>query len=122
IMVDLTLMEELAGLIEKYLPETRFARPHSLVSEFKRATLGELDFIREGGNIAKMARNFADVKYVELPQVYWKLTTRRVLTMSRVEGFSPLDREKLEQHNINPKKLVERGLNMFLKMVFIDGL
>jgi ubiquinone biosynthesis protein len=75
IMVDLTLMEELAGMLEKFLPEARFARPHSLVAEFKRATIGELDFIREGGNIAKMTRNFADVDYVDLPEVYWKLTS-----------------------------------------------
>lgn len=122
ISVDLALMEEIAILLEKYLPEAKFARPSSVVSEFKRATLGELDFIREGGNIAKMARNFQDVNYLELPEVFWKLTTKRVLTMSRVDGCSPLDKQALLDQNTVPKKLVERGLNMFLKMVFIDGL
>jgi len=122
INTDLTLMEDLAGLVEKYLPEARFARPQSVISEFKRATLTELDFVREAGNITKITKNFEGTKYLDLPKVYWKLTSTRVLTMSQLIGTPPTDPDELREKNISPELLVERGLNAFLKMVFIDGL
>ncbi len=122
IHTDLNLMEDLAGLVEKYIPESQFARPQSVISEFKRATLTELDFVREAGNITKIGRNFEDTPYLQVPTVYWKYTSSKVLTMSRLDGHFPLDRAQLEGENIKPDLLVKRGVNVFLKMVFINGL
>lgn len=122
IRIDLSLMAELAALLERFIPETRIARPVAMIQEFTRAFLSELDFVREGGNIAKITRNFADVPHVVLPEVHWRLTTQRVLTQTYLEGLPAWDRERMVQAGLNPKVLVERGLGMFLKMVFIDGL
>jgi ubiquinone biosynthesis protein len=122
INTDLNLMEDLAGLIEKYIPEARFARPQSVVTEFKRATLTELDFVREAGNISKIAINFANENYLKVPTVHWKFSSSRIVTMTKMIGEFPNDREQLIAANINPELLVERGLNAFLKMVFLDGL
>src|SRR5690606_403514 len=107
---------------ERYMPETGVARPRSMIAEFKRATLGELDFIREAGNISKMQRNFAGVEHIEIAEVFWKLTTARVITMTKMEGLGVWDKQALVDQGIDPKLLVERGLGMFLQMVFIDGL
>jgi ubiquinone biosynthesis protein len=122
IKVDLSLMTELAGLVEKFIPETRLARPVAMFEEFARALLGELDFVREGGNITKIARNFGGVAHIQLPEVVWPLTTSRVMTQSFMEGLPAWDRERLVQAGLDPSLLVERGLGMFLKMVFVDGL
>lgn len=122
IKVDLSLIEELAGLVEKFIPETASARPRAMAAEFARALTGELDFIREAGNITKIRRNFAERPDVVLPEVYWKLTTSKVLTQSFLEGHGVWDREGIIAAGLNPAELVERGFGMFLKMVFVDGL
>ncbi len=122
IKVDLSLMAELAGLIEKFIPEVAFARPQAMVQEFARAFAGELDFIREGGNIEKISRNFEAVDHIVVPVVYWKLTTPRVITQSFIDGIQSSDKEKILASGLSPSELVERGMGMFLKMVFIDGL
>jgi ubiquinone biosynthesis protein len=122
IRVDLNLMGELAALIERFIPETASARPVAMIQEFARGFLGELDFIREGGNIAKIGRNFQSVSHVVTPEVHWKLTTPRVLTMTRIDGLPAWDRDRIIGSGLEPSLLVERGLGMFLKMVFIDGL
>ena len=122
IKVDLSLMEEVASLIEKFIPEARIARPVATVAEFRRAILSELDFIREGGNIAKIRRNFSTTDDIVVPDVFWKLTTPRVLTQSLLDGLPAWDRDRIVAAGMKPEVLVERGLGMFLKMVFVDGL
>ncbi len=122
IKVDLSLMAELAGLIEKFIPEIAFARPQAMVQEFARGFVGELDFIREGGNIEKIARNFEAVDHIVVPDVFWKLTTPRVITQSFMDGIQSSEKERILASGLSPSELVERGMGMFLKMVFIDGL
>lgn len=119
---DLALMQILAGLIERYVPESRIFRPKASMDEFARAISGELDFIREGGNTAKMAQNFADRPDVVIPKVYWELCTQRVLTLEYIDGLTAWDKTSLLAGGFNPTELVERGVHMFLSMVFVDGL
>lgn len=122
IRVDLSLMEEVATLVEKFIPEARIARPVATVNEFRRGIVSELDFVREAGNISKIARNFGQWEDIVVPQVFWKLTTPRVITQSLLQGMPAWDRERIVAGGLKPEILVERGLGMFLKMVFVDGL
>ncbi len=121
IETDLSLMETIAALLERYFPETRILRPTVAIEEFARGTLGELDFIREAGTMAKIATNFAGVAYVKIPSVHWELTTSRVLTITYLDGVTINDREELKRRNFDPMQLVERGLSAFMQMVFVDG-
>jgi ubiquinone biosynthesis protein len=118
---DLSLMELLASLMERYLPESKTWRPGTIIDEFARASRGELDFIREGGTMQKIAANFAGVDYVRIADVYWNYTSSRVLAQSYLEGFSVYDKEALQASDLNVKTLVERGLAAFMQMVFVDG-
>lgn len=121
IEVDLDLMAAIAQLLEKYIPEVRFINPSAIVQALSDALLSELDFIREGGSMAKMAANFSEVPHVHFPKVHWNLSTNRVLTLSKVDGIPTDDRAKLVSAGIDVKKLTARGLGMFMKMVFVDG-
>lgn len=121
IRIDLGLMEVLAGMLERYIPEFRSARPKVTVEEFMHAMEGELDFVREAGNLTKIAQNFADNQFLILPEVNWDLTTTKVLTQTFVEGYALADKQGLVQAGLDPEVLVDRGLNIFLQMVFVDG-
>jgi ubiquinone biosynthesis protein len=108
--------------VEKYLPELRSVRLPTMAAELSRAMASELDFIREAGSTTKFAANFKAVDYVEIPEVYWDYTTSRVLTMSYLRGTSPWDKAEIQRLGLNPVLLVEQGMEMFLKMVFVDGI
>ena len=122
IKVDLSLMEELAALVERFIPETQFARPTAMIQEFSRALTGELDFIREAGNVTKIRRNLASLEHVRVPEIHWEYTTARVVSQTYLEGLPAWDRDRIVAAGLNPELLVERGLGMFLRMVFVDGL
>lgn len=121
VKIDLSLMELLAGILEKYIPELEFLRPRLTVSEFSRSILAELDFVREAANANKFTENFADIPHVTIPKVFWELTTARVVVYSRLPGSPVTNRAVMEQQGLHVKTLLERSVAMFLKMVFIDG-
>lgn len=121
IETDLDLMLTFAEMFERYLPETRFARPRAMVQSIAEALLAELDFIREASNMTKMAANFSEVDHIHIPTVHWQLTTPRIITLERMGGISADQRDEMIAQGIDVKLLVERGLQMFLKMVFVDG-
>ncbi|NDE14467.1 AarF/ABC1/UbiB kinase family protein [bacterium] len=122
IETDLQLIETFASIIEKYSAELRSIRLSTMAAELSRAMSSELDFIREAGSTSKFAANFRSVEYVVIPEVFWAYTTPRVLTMSYLKGTSPWDKSGIQRLGLDPVLLVEQGLEMFLKMVFVDGL
>ena len=121
IETDLDLISTIAQLMEKFIPESRFARPTAMVDALSDALRAELDFVREAGSMSKMAQNFSEIPHIHFPAVHWNLSTQKVLTLSYVDGIPASDREGMIRAGIDVKVLVGRGLQMFMKMVFVDG-
>jgi ubiquinone biosynthesis protein len=119
---DVSLLAFLAGLLEKYVPETRVISPKTIVNEFFRTLSFELDFVVEANNMSKMAENMAALPEVVIPKVYRALSTDKVLTLERLEGIRVNDLKALEAAGIDRKRIVEVGARAFFKSVMIDGL
>ena len=119
---DLEILKGLSELAEQYSEEARQYRPTSTIAEFSRTLLAELDFSRERKNLETFARNFADDPLVVIPQPYPEFSTSRVLTMDRLDGISLADTEQLLANGQDLGDLAFRGANIFLEMIFRDGL
>jgi ubiquinone biosynthesis protein len=122
IETDVSLLAFLAGLLEKYVPESRIFGPVVIVDEFFRTLSFELDYIVESNNIAKMAENSIEMPDIVLPKVYRSLTTHKILTLEKFEGIRVNNLTALDQAGIDKKKIVEIGARAFFKWVMIDGL
>jgi ubiquinone biosynthesis protein len=117
---DLDILGFLAELAEKN--ETlRGYQPKSVIREFSRTLLNELDFRRELRNLTVFRRNFAEDETVEFPKPYAELSTGRVLTMERLQGHALTDAAALEKVPVSREELAIRGANIFLEMIFRDG-
>lgn len=89
--------------------------------EFRRYTLQELDFSREGRTIEHFRKNFQAWPDVVIPEVYWGYTTGRVLTMSRLTGLRL--KEHIKRLTLQGRRALNRRLlEMELKMFVSDGL
>ena len=119
---DISLLAFLAGLLEKYVPETRVVDPTMVVEEFFKTLAFELDFVVEANNIKKIAENTVGILDVVLPKVYKSLSTHKILTLEKFEGVRVNDLKALDQAGIDRKKIVELGAKTFFKWVMIDGL
>ena len=117
---DLDILAFLADLAEKN--ETlRGYQPKSIIREFSRTLLNELDFHREVRNLQVFRRNFAEDETVEFPKPYPELSTGRVLTMERVQGHALSDNAALEKSPVPREEIAIRGANIFVGMIFRDG-
>lgn len=119
---DVSLLAFIAGLLEKYVPESRIVGPKIIVDEFFRTLSFELDFVVEANNIVKIAENMSSLPDIVIPKVYKSLSTGRVLTLEKLEGIRVNDLKRLDETGINRKRIVEIGAKAFFKSVMIDGL
>ena len=61
--VDLDIMNNLAGLMERHIPATRVFSPLGVVKEFSDNIRRELDFRLEAGNMRRFAKNLASFNF-----------------------------------------------------------
>lgn len=119
---DIALMESLAALLERYVPESRILAPAIFVDEFFRTLKQELDFKVEANNIRKISENLKDFKDVKLPEVFASHSTHQILTMERFEGIPLNNMVAIRSSGADLKRLNEIGARAFFHTVMKDGL
>ena len=121
IMPDLDILAGLAELAEKHAPRTRLYQPVAVVRHFRQTLLRELDFTVERRNLDEFAEHFAQDPTVHFPRAYAQFSTRRVLTMERMEGILGTDSAALAASGADLNEFARRGANMYLQMIFRDA-
>lgn len=119
---DLDAIEAGVGRLERLIPR-RLGRTNlrAFFAEFRRYTLQELDFSQEGRVIDRFRANFRSRDDIKFPTVHWRHTSRRVLTMSWVQGLRL--REAATSLDANAKqRLVRLIVDVMLQMFVSDGL
>ena len=115
---DIPILKDLAQLLEKYIPDSRVFDPSGLVVQFQKWIREELNFLQEGRNVHRFRKNFMNDETIYVPEVYWDLTTERVLTLEYVEGIYIDQVEKLRNAGLDPVLIAERGTLFVLKQIF----
>lgn len=92
-----------------------------LAGEFAQALRDELDYTVEGRNADRLRAATAD-EGVEIPRVYWELTTRRVITLGDLKGIKLTELERLKACGYDLHSIAERIVQVYLKQVFVYGL
>ncbi|RGE19030.1 AarF/ABC1/UbiB kinase family protein [Leucobacter sp. wl10] len=115
---DLEILQNLAQRAEQRWDQARQFNLPGLVDEFSRTLRAELDYLQEGRNAERFARDFADASDVAIPRVFWETTTSRVLTLQRMRGIRIDDLTALDAAAIDRPQLAHRGAHLILTMVF----
>ena len=127
---DLDSYRYAAGLIEKFHPPARRLRPLAVVENLERTTELEMDLRLEAAAISEMADAVQadaakgvpdDEVAFRIPEVDWRRTSRRVLTLEWIEGIPISDRARLVAARHDPKKLGLTVLRTFLRHAMRDG-
>jgi ubiquinone biosynthesis protein len=84
---DLQILSELARLLHRQLPALQMHDLPGLVRHFAYQLQDELNYTQEGHNADRLRRTLSDTEArVRIPEVFWALTTRRLLTMEHLRG------------------------------------
>ncbi|MEO0972259.1 MAG: ubiquinone biosynthesis regulatory protein kinase UbiB [Pseudomonadota bacterium] len=115
---DVQVLQTLALLAKKYLPEARRLRPVEVVNEYRKTILNELDLMREAGNAAQLRRNFEDSEQLYIPEVFFEYCRNNVMVMERIHGLPVNDIASLRDVDANLEQLARYGVEIFFTQVF----
>lgn len=118
---DMSILKDLANLLDRFIPESRQYDPKGLVEELSQTFRREIDFKNEGRNIDIFRENFKEDKTVFVPKVYWKLSTNLVLTLEFIEGVKVSNLQEIERRGLDRKVIAQNAGNAVFKQIFIDG-
>lgn len=121
ILADLALMESLAVMAARFLPDGKRLRPREVVAEYRKTILDELDLQREAANAIQLRRNFEDSDSLYIPFVYADYCRSNVMVMERIYGIPVADIRALEAQGTNMALLAKRGVEVFFTQVFRDS-
>ncbi len=118
ISTDVAVVLYIARLMERYMPESRLYGPVEMVGEFSQTIRKEMDFTLEGSYTEKFRKEFSDDPRVMIPEVFWELTSVKVLTMERIVGIKVNNLERLREEGIDREKIAHLVADLFFKQVF----
>ena len=122
IETDIEILRDIARLVEQRFAWARHYQLRDIVDELSLAIRSEMDYSQEGRNAEKIAQQFEDDPYIIIPKVYWDLSTKKVLTMSFIEGVKFNDVVTNPDTPYNKKILAERLVHSFLSQVLVAGI
>jgi predicted unusual protein kinase regulating ubiquinone biosynthesis (AarF/ABC1/UbiB family) len=120
---DLGLMSFAAKLFEILLPETKRVGVTDVIHELGRSMAEETDFLKEARNIREFDDFLTKIGEDEVivPKVYARLSTRRVLTMSRLYGQPITDLATVRRYAKDPQAVLEKALSTWFKSLAMVG-
>ncbi|HOJ51972.1 MAG TPA: AarF/UbiB family protein [Syntrophales bacterium] len=118
---DISILYELAQLLERHIEEVAFFRPTQIIDEFARTIREELTFTIEAAHAERFRLMFEGRQDVYTPRIFRQLSTERLLTMEYVEGIKISEVEALKRGGYNRKLIADRGAEIILAQVFTHG-
>jgi ubiquinone biosynthesis protein len=121
IRTDLEIMKDIITLLEQRFPKAKDYSLQSILREFSGWLEKELDYRIEGNNAEKIAKGFKKNPQVVIPRIYWDFTTKRVLTMSYVDGVKLNDQQKITTLNYDRKTIAVNISKALFLQILRDG-
>jgi len=110
-----------AAHVERYGGEAERLRPRMVVAHFRQWTARELDLQREAASASELRENMVAEPGYYVPEIDWRRTARRVLTLEWLDGVKLSDREALIEAGQDCHALAEILVRAFLRQAVVDG-
>ena len=110
-----------AAYVERYGGEAERLRPRLVVAHFRQWTARELDLQREAASASELRENMVAEPGYYIPEIDWRRTARRVLTMEWLDGIKLNDREALIAAGHDCEALAAILVRSFLRQAVVDG-
>ncbi|MHC5613255.1 MAG: ABC1 kinase family protein, partial [Nostoc sp.] len=81
----------------------------------------EIDYLNEGRNADTFRRNFRGYDWVNVPRIYWRYATSRVLTLEYLPGIKISQYEALEAAGLDRKAIARQGAQAYLIQLLNSG-
>jgi ubiquinone biosynthesis protein len=110
-----------AAHVERYGGEAQRLRPRLVVAHFRQWTARELDLQREAASASELRENMVAEPGYYIPEIDWRRTARRVLTLEWLDGIKLNDRDALIAAGHDCERLAATLVRAFLRQAVVDG-
>lgn len=119
--IDLSILKGIARYFQSHPEWGRGRDWMGIYEECCRILWLEIDFLHEGRNADHFRRNFRQFDWVNVPRVYWRYASPRVLTLEYMPGIKISHYEALEAAGLDRKRLADLGAQAYLRQLLHDG-
>ncbi|MDW9381612.1 ABC1 kinase family protein [Chryseobacterium sp. JV558] len=118
---DLLLIKDIEKLISAYSEIGEKLNLKQAISTFERSLLEEVSLTNERNNIQQFRLNFKNNKETYVPKVYEEFSNNNILCMEFIDGIKVTDKSLLLANGIDPVKVSEAGLRLFVSQILDYG-
>ncbi|MDA3925310.1 MAG: AarF/UbiB family protein [Kiritimatiellae bacterium] len=119
---DIDILTRFLPMLERHVEEFRRLNLRSMVEEFYKTILMEMDFHREMYNALKFKIIFEDDPTIRIPSIYKDLCTDKLLVMEKLEGVKIDQLEELVGQLYDRDTLSKYLVAVMAKQIFKHGL
>lgn len=121
IETDLDILHNLARIMEARLDWAKTYHIGDMIEEFSHSLRNELDYRLEGRNGERIAKQFEDDPTIHVPKIYWDYSSRKVLTMEKINGIKVNQYDVLKSEGYDVKLIAERIVDSMLYQTLEEG-
>ncbi len=118
---DLDAFEEIAGFLERNTETGKQFMLTSMLDEFRKSMISELDYLAEAEHQKILGENLAGFRHLIVPKPVDSYTTTKVLTMDFIDGKNIEHLSPIGKTEIRGKELVKELFEAYLQQILVDG-
>ncbi|XP_059899008.1 uncharacterized aarF domain-containing protein kinase 5 isoform X1 [Gadus macrocephalus] len=115
---DIQTLEFLLDIVEFMHPSFGF---RWVLKDLKETLAQELDFENEAKNSERCAVELNHLKFIVVPKVFWKETSKRVLTAEFCEGCKVNNVAEIKKQGLSLKDTADKLICTFAEQIFSTG-
>jgi len=119
--IDLGITRGVAQYLQRHPTWGKGRDWTGIYDECSRILYEEINYLGEGRNADLFRRNFRDVAWVEVPRVYWRYTSPRVLTLEYAPGIKISQYDAIEAAGLDRARLAGLGATAYLMQLLDFG-
>ena len=118
---ELDALMLLAYILEKTISKSKRLKLIEVVHLLREITNIEMDLRFEAAAANELYENTVNDQGFKVPKIYWPYTSKRILTLDKVEGVSIRELDLMKKAGINLTDLSKNLIQHFLRQAVRDG-
>jgi predicted unusual protein kinase regulating ubiquinone biosynthesis (AarF/ABC1/UbiB family) len=118
---DLDVLAEIAEFLDSHTKLGRRADFSSVLEEFRKMLLRELDYRQEAQNLLLLNKNLASFQRIVVPKPVADYSSSRVLTMEYMTGHKIASFSPVVRMEVDGDALAEELFQAYLQQIVVDG-
>lgn len=92
-----------------------------IVSLLQETARSELDLLQEAANASRLKEELVGVKGFYVPEIFWKLSTSKVLVLEWIDGIPFSDKKAIANASFDKKQISENLVISYFTQVYENG-